>query len=291
MGLKKALQKRMHKAKLAGSIVKDSLVVNVKRPLKKRRFYANELKAVVVDMDGTIFRTDSSLEALNLMFPEKIRDSTAGELIYRKMINSIIEGTMSIDEAMIKGTALLKNRGFSITDIKTVFEKVKPYLRTELIESLKEIQKEKNAKIILATFSSKKFGEMLEDYLFESIGFRFDSIIGSEMEFNEEGKVIHLIKVVGMESREVEGKKIISKFDALQELLKEKNWEFNLNQILFITDGYGDIELIKKMPSILITNKENPDLIQTVSTRLRMADFIVKDDEKVKEQIHKIIFG
>ncbi len=289
MGLKKALQKRVHKAKLAGSIVKDSVVVNVKRPLKKRRFYASELKAIIVDMDGTIFRTDSSLEALNLMFPEKIKDSTAGELIYRKLIQSIVDGKMTIDEAMIKGINLLKKRGLTINDFELVLEKIKPYIRTQLIEALKEIQQYLNVKIILATFSSKKFSELLNNYLIKEMNFGFDELIGSEMKFDEKGKVIHLTKIIGMKSKQVKGKQIISKFDAVQELIQKK-WGFNLNQMLFITDGYGDIELIKKIPSILITSN-NPDLIQKVSSRLRLADFIIKDNEEIKQQLQKIILG
>jgi hypothetical protein len=290
MSLKKALQKKIHKARLAGSIVKDSVVVNVKRPLKKRRFYASELKTIIVDMDGTIFRSDSSLEALNLLFPEKIKDSSTGELIYRKLIQNIVDGTMTVDEAMVKGTTLLKNRGLSINDFKKILEKIKPKIRFDLIKALKEIQLTSNVKIILATFSSKEFGKLLGTYLNEKMKFNFDEVIGSEMEFDENGIVIHLIKIVGMNSKEIQGKKIISKFDAVIELFNEKKWDFNPNQTLLITDSYGDIELIKKIPSILIST-EKPDLIQKYSSKLKLADFIVKDDGKIKEQIEKIIFN
>ncbi|MFH1588124.1 MAG: HAD family hydrolase [Candidatus Diapherotrites archaeon] len=290
MGLKKAISKRVHKARMVGAVVKDSFLVNVKRPIKKRRFYSSQLKAVIVDLDGTLLETDSSLEALKLFFPEKIKGLTKGELIYGRLINAVIDGTMSVDEAMVFGLKKLIEKEFSTDDLEMVFEFVKPKIRMQLAESLKLIQKGMNAKIILATMSSKKFAELINKHLSEEIGFEFDAVLGSEILF-EKGKAKKLIKIIGKETKQIGEIQAKSKFDAIQDLLNEKKWNYSLNELLFITDGYGDIEVIKKMPSILLTQKENASLIQTVSKRLRLADFIVQDDENLKEQIVKIVLG
>jgi hypothetical protein len=290
MSLKKAISKRVHKAKMVGTVVKDSVVVNVKRPVKKRRFYSSQLKAVIVDLDGTLLANDSSLEALKLFFPERIKTLTKGELIYGKLVNAIIEGTMSVDEAMVFGLKKLIERGFTIEGLEKVFDLSKPKIRMQLVDALKLIQNGLNAKIILATMSSKKFAELLNLHLSEEMNFRFDAILGSEILF-EKGKAKKLQKIIGRETKQIDEIEVKSKFDAIQDLLNEKNWNYSLNELLFITDGYGDIGVIKKIPSILIAQKEKPSLIQTVSKRLRLADFIVQDNEELKEQIVKTVLG
>jgi phosphoserine phosphatase len=284
-----AVSKRVNKARLISGVVKDSLLINIKRSSRKKRFFSQELEAIIVDMDGTVFRGDSSVEALNLKFPEKLGDTTTGEAIYRKLIQMVIEGRCTIDEVIVRGTNLLRGRGLCRGDFEVILEKVKPEIRSDLVFALRDVKRETGAKMVLATLSSLEFGEVLNGYLEREFGFCFDAVVGTRLEFNENGGGVRGVsEILGKKDSVVDGVRVKTKFTAVREVFEERGWGFAPERMVLITDGYGDIELIKKMVSILIRQSE-PNLVQSVSTKLRLADFIVNDGVGLKDSIEGIL--
>ncbi|MBI5553431.1 MAG: hypothetical protein HY917_01690 [Candidatus Diapherotrites archaeon] len=289
MALKKELKKRVNKARLLGTVLKDSLVLNIKRRSRKKRFFSSELKAIIVDMDGTVFRSDTGLEALNLKFPRKMEGNVSeGDFIYRRLIRMVIDGECSVDEAIVLGTGILSTRGLCKNDFRRVLEEVKSKIRQDLLSALKEVKEKKNPLFILATLSSEEFGHMLNEYLHSEFGFRFDGIVGTRFKFNESGRVEGVSRAIGEKDHEIKGIPVQSKFSAIRQLFEEKGWVFSPANMVLLTDGYGDMALIKQVTAILVTQPE-PDFVQKMSRRLRLADFIVEDDARMADGLKSIL--
>jgi len=284
--LKESILKRLNKARLVGGAVRTSLAFNLRHKAWKKRFPIRQLKTIIVDMDGTIFKTDSSYEALKIMYPDITEDKEAlGQFIYRKLLQQIFEGTQSVEDAIITGTEFLMDAGFHKSDFERVLNVVKGQLRENLIYALKSIKEKQDVKIVLASLSSVEFGKMLNEYLKEKYGFSFDGVIGTVMKFDDEGKLIGLKRIIGTSSGTIDSIKIETKISALRKILKECRWEFDEKTSVLITDSYGDVDLSKKIPTILIKPTDGSTAVQMVSHLLRLGDMIVEDNEFLKEKI------
>jgi hypothetical protein len=281
-----SILKRFNKARLVGGAVRTSLTFNIRHKAWKKRFPPRQLKTIIVDMDGTIFKTDSSYEALKIMYPDLTDEKEIlGEFIYRKILQHIFEGSQSIEDAIITGTEFLMDAGFHKSDFERVLNMVKGQLRENLIYALKSIKEKQDVKIVLASLSSVEFGKLLNEHLKEKYGFSFDGIIGTVMKFDEEGKLTGLKRIIGTKSGTIDGIKVTTKMSAVRKILKEARWEFDEQSSVLITDSYGDVDLSKKIPTILIKPSDKSTAVQMVSHLLRLGDMIVEDNEFLKEKI------
>ena len=288
--IKKAIKNRINKARLLKDILKDSYIFNIKRRKLKKTFNPERVSTIVVDMDGTIIRKESVLEALALMYPEKIKGKKSkGEKLYQEIIDEIVGGELTLAEAVVAGHYYLIEKNFTYNDMLKVFNKVKFSIRDQLIFTLKYLQEVKGKKIILATLSSKDFGLILNEYLKKKYFFSFNEIIGTELKFNKEKKLVGVKKIIGLGNGESKERKERTKHKALQELFKEKKWKFSDKKIVLITDSYGDIDLARKVFTILIKPNEKPSLAQRVSSIFRLSDKQVKDDFKLQTNLIKIL--
>ncbi len=284
------LRKRLAKARLLGQVVKNSLEFKLRRrrPFKKR-FFSDNILTVIVDMDGTVFESDAGMEALSIVYPEKLENGTTlGEHFYKSIIKGIADGNFSVEEAIIQGNNLLAQRNCSKKDFKKVLEVVKVGLRTKLIKALKKIKETHKAKIILATLSSVDFALMLNNFLKKNFEFEFDGLIGSELKFNSSGVIIGLNSIIGTQNTEIQGIPVKSKIQAIQDLCQERDWIFSPKNSLLITDSYGDIDLAKKMKTILIKTNKGPSIVQKISQLLKLADYIFEVNTDLDKKIESV---
>ncbi|MCR4368549.1 MAG: haloacid dehalogenase-like hydrolase [archaeon] len=283
------IKTKLSSARLLGGVVKNSLQFKLRRRAF-RRFSAKDFDTIIVDMDGTLYESDANLEALKVAYPEKNESGvTRGEELYDFLISKIVLGEYSIERAIIEGNRLLMKAGVGASDIDRVLARVNKGLRKQLIRALKELKKN-GKKVVLATLSSKNFGERLNVYLKEKYGFSFDYIAGTELRFNSEAKISGLNSIVGTKDFEIDGIKVKSKVSAIKEELALAGIELDVGRTVLITDSYGDIDSAKMFVTILI-KPDKPTQAQKVSHQLRLADYILPDDADLQTNLLSIILG
>ena len=285
-----ALTANWNKAKLAGTILKDSVEFNLRR--RKFRSWAMKqpLDAIIVDMDGTVFHSDANLEALRLLFPKKVRrKKTEGQVIYESVIDKILAG-MPLEKAVLESHSILIRKDFSIRDIQRVLNLIKPKIRIELIVCLKEIKRVTGVPIILATLSSREFARMLNAHLAQTFDFRFDGVVGTELHFDKKGYVIAIKDLIGKSNYNLDGVRVRTKLRAIQDHFAAQGDVFDPNRAMLITDSYADIDLSKEMLTVLIKPRKSLMMAQTVSQRLRLADFVVREGPELLKKMQEIVF-
>ncbi len=285
----KDLKSKLSAAKLLGVVVKNSLAFKIKRRALKR-FKATEFDTIIVDMDGTLYKTDANLEALSLAYPQALASGkTAGEELYDSILSKIASGEHSIEKAILEGNKFLIAKDFSRKDFSLVLEKIKPSIRKPLVKALAHI-KASGKTVVLATLSSKEFGESLNSYLNHKFGFSFDHIVGTELGFDSSGHISGVNSIVGTKDFSIEGIEVKSKLTAIKQALESSGKVLDIKNAVLITDSYGDIDLAKSLVTILIKTP-NPTRAQKVSYSLKLADYILSDNKDLQTNLESIIFG
>ena len=283
------IKSKLGAAKLLGLVVKNSLTFKIKRSAL-RRFRHAEFDTIIVDMDGTLYKTDANLEALALAYPEKTESGKAsGEEIYDSVISKIASGEYSIEKAIVEGNKFLMGRKISRPHLFHVLDRIKPTLRRQLINALIDI-KASGKTIVLATLSSKDFGNMLNEHLRLKYGFEFDCIIGTELRFNEAGAITGIKSMVGTKDFEFEGIAVRTKLTAIKEGLAAQGKNLDVKKSVIITDSYADIDIAKMLVTILL-RPSSPTTAQKISYRLGLADYILPDNKDLKVNLESIILG
>ena len=284
MSLTTIVKKNMGKAKVLGGFLRNSLIFRVKRQALRPRYWFNRISFVVVDMDGTLFDADAGNMGLRLAYPDKIDHLTMGDILYEGILHKLGNGTISVEEAIMDGNRLLQYRNVERNDFKQVLNTMWPTLRVELVQALKQLRKEQNIHIILATLSSREFAEMANKRLQREYGFSFDEVIGTQLKFDSKGKMTGIKEMLGLKNGSIHGVKIKTKLTAMKELSKRNKWNFSMNQTVLITDSYGDIDMAKHVKTILLV-PEKPTTVQAVSARFRLADKLIPTDAQLKKNI------
>lgn len=285
----KFIRSKLASARLLGGIAKNSLMFKLKRRAL-RRFKAREFDTIIVDMDGTLFSTDANLEVLAMLYPETNSDGrTAGEDLYDSIISKIASGECSIERAIVEGNKFLIAKKMSKGGFAGVLEKVESTIRKKLVRALKEI-KASGKKLVLATLSSRDFGEVLNAHLKEKYGLEFDFVVGTKLRFDQNGGISGIGSMVGTKDFDFEGIPVKSKLTSIREAMAQSGAELDINRALLITDSYGDIDLAKTLVTVLIRPK-SPSIAQKVSYSLKLADYILKDDKDLQTNLESIILG
>ncbi|HIH09431.1 MAG TPA: hypothetical protein HA254_02060 [Candidatus Diapherotrites archaeon] len=286
----KQLRSKLSSAKLLGIVAKNSLQFKLRRTaLKRFRSRERQFTTIIVDMDGTLYDTDASLEGLSICFPRRWGTGVSrGEKIYESMISKIAAGESTIEQAIIEGNTLFVKRGFQKKNFSKVLARIKPRIRKPLVMALRKLKSEGKT-IVLATLSSREFALLMNSYLKKRFDFEFDLVVGTELEY-QDGRISGVKSIVGTKDFEINGVPVRSKLSAVREELALIGKGLDVNTSALITDSYGDIDLAKMLVTILIKPDE-PSMDQRVSQRLKLADFIVDDGPGLEEKLVEIILG
>ncbi len=285
----KFIRSKLASARLLGGLVRNSLTFKIKRRAL-RRFRTREFDTVIVDMDGTLFSTDANLEALSMLYPEANAEGrAAGEDLYDSIISKIASGEYTIERAIVEGNKFLIAKKMSRQDFSSILAKVEPTIKKKLVGALKSM-KASGKKLVLATLSSKDFGDVLNSHLKEKYSLGFDFVVGTKLRFDQGGLISGLESIVGTKDFEFEGIPVRSKLTAIREAMAQSGAWLDINKSLLITDSYGDIDLAKTLVTVLIRPK-SPSVAQKVSYRLKLADYILKDDKDLQTNLESIILG
>lgn len=286
----KIVRSKLSAAKLLGGVMKNSLQFKLRRGAFAKRYKTHDFDTIIVDMDGTIYRTDANVEALSIFYPERTEDNrTYGEEIYDSILAKIASGQYGIEQGIVEGNKFLMAKKVRLEDFSLVLERVTKTLRKPLIAALKKL-KQKGKTIVLATLSSKNFGEMLNSYIAEKYGFSFDYVLGTELEFDPSGQIIGVKSIVGTKDYDYAGILVKTKLSALRDAMQKEGKTLDARKTLLITDSYGDIDLAKMLVTILI-KPQKPTAAQKVSQRLGLADYILPDDSNLRTNLESIVLG
>jgi len=285
----RVLRSKLSSAVLLGNVVKNSLQFKIRRTALKR-YKKNSFETIIVDMDGTLYESDASLETLKIFYDSRSgTGALEGEEIYDSMVGKIASGQWSIEQAIFEGNKFLMQKGVGKKDFAKVITAIENGMRKSLLRALKRMKK-KGKTLVLATMSSKEFGELLNKKILEKYGFSFDYIVGTELDFDEAGKICGIKKILSSKDTSIEGIPVKSKLTSVREVLSENGKTLNLNSAVIITDSYGDIDISKIMVTILIKPK-HPTKAQKVSHSLRLADYLIPDDLDLQRNLESIILG
>lgn len=283
------VRSKLLSAKLLGIVVKNSLTFKIKRRALGR-FRRKEFDTVIVDMDGTLHKADANLEALIYAYPEKTESGrAAGEEIYDSIIKKIASGEYGIEKAIVEGNKFLIARKMGEKQLQEVVRRVIPTLRRQLIRALADI-KASGKTIVLATLSSRDFGERLNLHLRQKYGFEFDCIIGTELEFDSSGMISGIERMVGTKDFVFGGIPVKSKLTAVKEALSHIGRKFDVKKAVIITDSYGDIDIAKMLVTILL-KPSTQTMAQKISYRLGLADYILPDNKDLRTNLESILIG
>jgi len=285
----KDIKNKLSSARLMGTVVKNSLQFKLRRRALKR-FKSADFDVIVVDMDGTVFKSDANLEGLKTVYPDKTDSGLIeGEEIYDSIISKIASGQWSVEEAIVKGNKYLMDKKMNKKDFLKVLEKVKPHIRKSIIRALKKMKKQGKI-IILATLSSRAFGELLNDYLKKEFDFEFDFVLGTKLKYDSKGIIIGVESIVGTKDYMIDTVHVKTKLTSIREALSSSYKKLELKKTVLLTDSYSDIDLAKMFVTILI-KPSNPTTAQKVSQRLKLADYILPDDSDLQQNLESIILG
>ena len=283
------LRSKLSSAMLLGKVLKNSLQFKLRRSALPR-FKGKEFDTIIVDMDGTLYRSDANLEALMLAYPEiSEAGKTNGEEIYDSILSKIASGEYSIEQAIVEGNKFLVAKKVSKSDFPKIIGRLDPVMRKNLIKALKDL-KQAGKTLVLATLSSREFGGALNDFIHEKFGFRFDFVLGTEMQYSESGEILGVKNIVGTKDFDLGGIPVKSKLSTIKDAMASAGKEFDVKKAVLITDSYGDIDLAKMLVTILI-KPHNATTAQKVSYRLRLADYILPDNRDLKQNLESIILG
>ncbi len=285
----KDIRSKLASARLLGGVAKNSIMFKLKRRAL-RRFRSREFDTIIVDMDGTLYDTDANLESLIYLYPEKNEEGkTAGEDLYDSIISKIASGQYSIERAIVEGNKFLVARKMSRADFLAVLARIRPTLRLPLVDALKKIRGGGKT-LVLATLSSKDFGDMLNSGLKKRFGLEFDLVVGTEMNFDSENKICGIRSMVGTKDFRYGGIPVNTKLSAIRDGMELIGREFDVKKSVLITDSYSDIDIAQALTTILV-KPENPTIAQKVSQRLKLADYILADDEDLGTNLESIVLG
>lgn len=285
----KDIKTKLSSARLMGTVVKNSLQFKLRRRALKR-FKSADFDVIVVDMDGTVFESDANLEGLKTIYPNLTKSGLIeGEEIYDSIISKIASGQWSVEEAIVNGNQYLIDKKMNKKDFEKVLKKVKPGIRKPIIKALKKMKKQGKI-IILATLSSKEFGELLNSYLKKEFGFEFDIVLGTKLKYDSKGNIVGVESIVGTKDYMIDNVRVKTKLTSIREALSSSYKKLELKKTVLLTDSYSDIDLAKMFVTILI-KPENPTTAQKVSQRLKLADYILPDDSDLQQNLESIILG
>ena len=282
----KDIRSKLSSAKLIGSVGKNYLQFKLRRTALNR-FKSKEFDVVVSDMDGTLYDSDVSLEGLKVMYPKEKKGITRGEEIYGSLISKIANGEYSIEEATVKGNKFLISKKMNRKDFEKVFENIKLGLREPIILAFKKMKKEGKI-LVLATLSSKEFGEILNSYFEKKFGFCFDIVVGTELEYDSNDFIKGIKHLVGTKDGDYKGIPVKTKLSAIRDSLALKGVAVDMARTILITDSYGDIDIAKMFVTILLA-PEDSSTAQKVSQKLKLADYIVKVESTLQKKLEEII--
>jgi phosphoserine phosphatase len=278
---------KVKRARVVGNFLRNSLVFKLKRKALMPRYWFRNVSLLVVDMDGTLFEEDAGHIGLMQAFPEKFGEMVMGSILYETILVNLVQGQITVEDAIIDGNQLLQYRNFTERDFEKVLNTMWPTLHKGLVEALAQLKQKHHYKIVLATLSSQKFGELVNKRLEKEFGFSFDGVIGTRVTFDSHGRFSGIRDLVGLKNGTVRGTKVRTKLKAIRELSRQKKWKFSMNQTVLITDGYGDIEMAKHVKTILLKSKI-PSTIQAVSVKYKLADKIIPINSQLKTRLLKL---
>lgn len=284
MSLTKMVQRNVGKAKVLGGFLRNSLVFKLKRQALRPRYWFNRVSVVVVDMDGTLFDSDAGHMGLRYAYPDKIDHLTMGDILYEGMLHKLSSGSTTVEETILDGNRLLQYKNLSKKDFQKILKNMWPMRRVELIDALKDLKKNNELKIVLATLSSAEFARMANEKIRMTHGFSFDAVIGTQLAFDKKGKMTGVKEILGLKNGQTRGTRSKTKLTAIKELCKSKKWKFSMNQTVLITDSYGDIDMAKHVKTILLV-PERPTTVQAVAAKYKLADKLVHTNQQLKRNL------
>lgn len=240
----------------------------VKRSLRRKRTLQEASNVVLIDMSGTLCKTDTSEEMLNLMFGEP-----KGSELYKQYREQVKQGKLSMEEAMLQGANKLAEARIREGDYDQLLAKLlaEGKIRNDVLEVARYLKKHGRT-VVLATRES----EILANKLVKHYPEHFDFAIGTK-ETIVDGKILGVERLIGGRKGKVRGHPIITKMDALKEQLITRGEPYSPKRISVLTDGYDDIAALKKAGFSILLTPKSAATHQKLAKRFRLADVLVEE--------------
>jgi len=231
----------------------------------------------IVDCDGTLYRADSTLEALKRVYGKQ----RAAQL-HEGIIADVKAGKLTIDEGLVRGFDLLASSpgGFNIHLWEEIMEdfRKRGLFRQGLLEALMEIQSASGTTVVVATRAS----EISSRWIAKNMGLKKESTyyLGTGCRTDNAGIAMELTELIGTEDGFVDHVRSITKVAKAQAILEADSKAFSADSAAVISDDLLDRkEMLSAGWGVLIVpgEKSERNSFQKASVSFRLYDRMVMD--------------
>jgi len=248
----------------------------------------SELRHAIVDCDGTLYRADSTLEALYRTFGKQ-----KGDDLHKAIISDVKCGKLTIDQALIRGFTTLADApgGFNIHLWEEIMEdfRKRGLFRQGLFDALAQLQSQTRMKVIVATRAS----EISARWIAGNMGLARDSTysLGTCVRSDAAGIALKMEELIGSEDGYTDGIKTTTKVTKAGQVSRKNSQEFSASATAVISDDLLDKgEMLAAGWGILVVPDEASERnsFQRASLSFGLYDesvFDKKNREKLKSDV------
>lgn len=229
-------------------------------------------KLIMLDLDETLLRTNSSLELLTQVAGEK--HAVERYQYYRSLVKN---GKMSLQDAQLAAHQEMVQRGVTISDYYDMIDRVirEGKVRPDVLQAVKYLQGI-GRKVVLVTKSAQAIADIF------SAKFGFDGAVGTRESF-QNGRLRGIEQLVGdKKSKKVSVK---TKMQRMEEWCKFNKVPFSPKNISLVTDSYDDYLTLRKVGFGLLFIPSKAETHQKIAKKFGLSDFQVEevDPQRVRK--------
>ncbi len=266
-----AFSRKARVAGAVGTLAGQAIAFQARRAAQ--RLHPSSLKnasrVVVFDWDESLSRTNTSRELLRHFLGHE-----AGEQRYHDYRDAVKQGHMTLEQAMIAGSAELVAHGVTTNDYPRLLDHLEQQdkIRTKLVE-LARYLKRRGRVVGIAT----KSAQGLADAAAARYGFDFG--VGTEEAVAEDGRIIGVKRLVGDRRGSINGVPVVTKMDRVLEALRARNITASRRNIALVSDGYDDVKMFRDSGFGVLLRPSRPGTTQKLSQKLGLSDAQVGVDD------------
>jgi phosphoserine phosphatase len=241
----------------------------------RRRILPGKGTIVMLDLDDTLIKTNSSLELLvQVIGAEKAKKRYQ---YYRSLVKN---GKMSLQQAQIESHQEMVDAGATIDQYQSMVERVvrEGKVRKDVLRVAKYLQSI-GRKVVIVTKSSQVIGDLFANK------FELDGSIGTLERF-ENGKLQGIESLVGdKKSRTV---KVKTKMRRMKEWCRKRGVPFSPQNVSLITDSYDDYLTLRKVGLGILYVPKKSETHQKIAEKFGLGDFQIEEIDPLHEQRMKL---
>ncbi len=237
-----------------------------------RRISPGSGKVIMLDLDETLLKTNSSFELL----AQVVGENKAMERYqyYRSLVKN---GKMSLQDAQLAAHQEMVELGTTMKDYHNMVDRVirEGKVREDVLQVAKYLQSI-GRKVVLVTKSAQTIADLFSQQ------FRLSGAIGTD-ELFQNGKLAGIKRLIGdKKNRKV---RVETKMQRIEEWCRKSGVPFSPRNISIVTDSYDDYLTLRKVGIGLLFVPHKAETHQKIAKKFGLSDFQIEevDPDRVRK--------